>query len=258
MRPLVYKVLMPAVITFAGVVLALSPPIRPAGVFLCSVIAFQGIVQFIVVGLVNPTEECLLYKRFFKWRRIEYSDIVKCSRPIYPLFWGLHYIKLRSFEAPLGRLYFIQYHRTTSLSQYEQDREMIEFLRARIAGKTVPIKDTSGVENSNVSAHSSQKGVKACAVSAISSMLMVLFLRLILSWPGPNFPPKIAPGQDFVYRLNVYWWHFCVQLLGWPYNVAVILALLIGIGVLRFRGQAVTLSAVLGAILGGVAARWFD
>lgn len=258
MRPLISKLVMPAMFTVAGVFLAVSPPIRPAGVALCSIIALQGVVQFIVVGLANPTQECLLYKRFFKWRRIEYSDIVKCGRPIFPLFWGLHYLRLRNFEPPFGKLYFVQYHPASLFSQHELDQEMIEQIRARIAGKNVPSPASSGTGMSSLPASSAQLGIKACAISAISSALTVLFLRMLLSWPGPNFPPKISPGQGVIYRMFVYLSLFCVRLVDWPYNVIAILVLLVGIALLRFRGHAAFLSLALGAILGGIVARLFD
>lgn len=256
MRPLISKLLMPAMFTVAGVVLAVAPPIRPAGVALCSIIVFQGIVQFIVVGLVNPTQECLLYKRFFKWRRIGYIDIVKCGRPIFPLFWGLHYLRLRNFEPPLGRLYFVQYHPAPLFSQHELDHEMIEQIRGRIVGKSVPSQVSPGTEKSSLPTSSAQLGIKACAITAILSMLMVLFLRVLLSWPSPNFPPKVAPGQGFAYRIFVYLSLFFVHLLNWPYNLVVSLGLVVGIALLRFRGHAAFLSLALGAILGGIVARW--
>jgi hypothetical protein len=146
-RPLGAKVLAPAMLILAGILLAKAPTTRPAGLVLCAVVIVLGAVQFVVVGLVKPTEECLFYRRFFKWRRIEYSDIVKCGRPIFPLFWGLHYLKLRNFEPPLGRLYFVQchpfqYHPARS-SQRELDQETIERIRAGIAG--MPAKKTDGM-----------------------------------------------------------------------------------------------------------------
>jgi len=258
MRPLIAKLLMPAILTAAGVFLAVAPPIRPAGVALCSVIALQGIVQFIVVGLVNPTQECLLYKRFFEWRRIEYADIVKCGRPIFPLFWGLHYLRLRNFEPPLGKLYFVQYHPAPLFSQHELDQEVIEQIRARIAGKSFPAQASPSSSKSTLQASSAQLGIKACAISALLSALTVLFLRVLLSWPGPNFPPKIAPGQGVIYSIFVYLSLFCARLVDWPYNGVAILGLLVGIALLRFRGHAAFLSLALGAILGGIVARWFD
>src|SRR5690349_2328274 len=108
MRPLGTKVLMPTILILGGTFLLTAPTTRPAGVVLCGFIVLLGVLQFIVVGLVKPTEECLFYRRFLEWRRVEYSDIVKCGRPIFPLFWGLHYLKLRRFEPPLGKLYFVQ------------------------------------------------------------------------------------------------------------------------------------------------------
>ncbi len=255
-RPLVAKFLLPAMFVLAGILLANAPTARPAGIALCAVIILLGLVQFFVVGLVKPTEECLFYKRFFEWRRIEYGDIVKCGRPIFPLFWGFHYLKLRNFEPPLGKLYFVQYHSARPFSHHELDQEMIEQIRARIARKSVSLQGSPGVENSRLRGSSAQLGIRACAITALSSMLMVLLLRVLLSWPGPNFPPRIVPGQSMISRLVIYFSLFCSRLLDWPFNLMAIVALLAGVGMLRFRGHAMTLSIVLGAILGGTAARW--
>jgi hypothetical protein len=254
MRPLGSKVLMPAMLILVGVLMATSSTIRPAGVVLCVFVIFLGIVLFVAVGLVKPTEECLFYRRFFKWRRIEYVDIVKCGRPIFPLFWGLHYLKLRNFEPPLGRLYFVQYHPAEPFSQHELDQEMIDQIGARIAGKNISLPGSSAAKS--LPTFSQQFGIKACAISAALSMLMVLFLRVLLSWPGPSFPPKIIPGQDVAYRTIIYLSLFCVRLIDWPYNSVAIVVLLAGIGIFRFKGHALTFSTVLGAILGGIAARW--
>jgi hypothetical protein len=256
MRPLGTKVLIPAMLILVGVLIATSSTTRPPGFVLSGIIILLGIVQFVAAGLVKPTQECLFYRRFLKWRRIEYSDIVKCDRPIFPLFWGLHYLKLHNFEPPLGRLYFVQYHPAGLLSQHELDQEMVQQIRARIAGKNISLQGCSRAENSSLPTSSPQLGIKACAVSAILSMLMVLFLRVLLSWPGPNFPPKIVPGQHVVYRIIIYLSLFWVRLLDWPYNSVAIVVLLTGIGILRFKDHAVTFSIVLGAILGGITARW--
>lgn len=134
---------------------------------------------------------------------------------------------------------------------------MIEQIRARIVERRVPSQVSPGAEESGLSTSSAELGVKACAITAILSMLVVLFLRVLLSRPGPNFPPKVAPGRGVVYRIFVYLWLFAVHVLDWPYNVAMSLALVIGIALLRFRGHAAFLSLALGAILGGIVARWF-
>jgi hypothetical protein len=246
MRPLVNKVLMPAMLTVLGILVAKSSTTH-LGLVLSGVIILLGTIQFLVIGLVKPTEECLFYRRFLRWRRIEYGDVIKFGRPIFPLFWGLHYLKLRDFEPPLGRLYFVQYHPAKPLSQHELDRDMVDLIRARIVGK----------KNPDLPITSPELGIKACAISAISSMFVVLFLRLLLSWPGPNFPSEIVPGQSFVYRIAIYFSFFCVHVLNWPINMVAILGLLIGIGLLQFRGHAATLSVALGVILGGIASRWF-
>jgi hypothetical protein len=258
MRPLGTKVLVPAMFILVGILAATSSTTRPPGVVLSGIIILLGIVQFVAVGLVKPTQECLFYRRFLKWRRIEYSDIAKCGRPIFPLFWGLHYIRLHNFEPPLGRLYFVQYHPARPLSQHELDQEMIEQIRSRIAGKNTSLRGSSGTENSSLPTSSQQLGVKACAISAILSMLLVVFLRVLLSWPGPNFPPKILPGQHVMYSIIIYFSLFCIRLLYWPYNLVAIVVLLAGIGILRFKGHAASLSAALGAILGGIVTRWFN
>ena len=132
MRPFIAKFGIPTILIVGGICLGEAPTTRPAGFVLCAIIILLGAVQFMAVGLVNPTQECVFYKRFAEWRRIEYSDIVKCSRPVFPQFWGLHSLKLRNFEPPLGKLYFDQYHPAGSISQREQDQEMIEQIRARV------------------------------------------------------------------------------------------------------------------------------
>ncbi len=134
-RPAVRKLLMPAIFTSGSFLLATSSTTRPAGVALCSIIMLMGVIQFIAVGLVRPTEECLFYKRFFKWRRVEYGDIVECGRAVFPPFWGLHYLKLSKFQRPFGKLYFAQYHPAPLFSQWRLDRQMIEEIRTRINGK---------------------------------------------------------------------------------------------------------------------------
>ena len=255
MRPLVSKVLIPAMLILVGVLAATSSTTRLLGVVLSGIIILLGITQFVVVGVVEPSEQCLFYRRFLRWRKIEYSDIIKCGRSIFPLFLGLHYLKLRSFEPPFGRLYFVQYHPARFGSQYELDRESTEYIRERIAGGAVSL-GTLSVENPDKRPNSPQLGVKVCAISTILSMLTVLFLRLLLSWPGYGFPPTLAPGQPIAYRALIYMSLFCMHLLDWPFNSIAIVVLLAGIVVLRFRGYAGVLSLILGAILGGVAARW--
>jgi hypothetical protein len=136
-RPVVYKFLMPAILTSGGLLLAVSSTTRPGGVVLCSIIILIGVIQFIAVGLVQPTEECLLYKRFFKWHRVEYSDIVDCGRAAFPPFWGLHYLRLAKFQRPFGKLYFVQYHPAPLFSQRQLDHQMIEEIRARVAEKDI-------------------------------------------------------------------------------------------------------------------------
>lgn len=98
MPPLGSKVLIPAMLMLTGILFATSSTTRPLGVVLSGVIILLGVTQFVVVGLVNPTEECLFYRRFLTWRRIEYSDIVKCGRPIFPLFWGLQHLNFASLS----------------------------------------------------------------------------------------------------------------------------------------------------------------
>lgn len=131
-RPLASKLGIPAIFISGGFLLAVSPPIRPAGIVLCSMIMLMGVIQFIAVGLVRPAEECVFYKRFFKWRRVEYTDIVECGRAIFPPFFGLRYLRLSKFQWPFGKLCFVQYHPALLFSQRQLDRQMIEEIRARI------------------------------------------------------------------------------------------------------------------------------
>lgn len=58
---------------------------------------------------------------------------------------------------------------------------------------------------------------------------------LLLSWPGSNFPPRIAPGQGLIYRILIYLSLFCIHLLDWPVNLIAILGLVGGISALRLK-----------------------
>jgi hypothetical protein len=256
MRPLGSKILMPTLLILIGLLAATSSTTRPIGVALSGITILLGILQFIAVGVVKPGEQCLFYRRFRKWRRIEYSEIVKCGRPVFPLFWGLHYLRLRNFELPIGKLYFVQYHPAKFGSQYELDRTLVEHIRDRIPQRNLPLQDLPA-EGHDKSLGSSQLGVRACAISAFLSMLTVLLLRVLLNWPGSNFSPQLPPGQGMTYRALVYLSIFCMRVLDWPLNSIAIIVLLAGIVALRFRGYAGLLSLILGAMLGGIAARWF-
>ncbi|HET6931063.1 MAG TPA: hypothetical protein VFI45_12140 [Candidatus Acidoferrum sp.] len=255
MRPLSSKILMPTLLILIGLLAATSSTTKPVGVALSGIIILLGILQFIAVGVVKPSDECLFYRRFRKWRRIEYSDIVKCGRPVFPLFWGLHYLRLRNFEPPLGRLYFALYQPAKFGSQYELDRALVEHIRERIPQGNLPL-EALPPDGQDKSLGSLQLGVKACAISAFLAMLTVVVLRVLLNWPGSNFPPLLSPGQGVAYRALVYLSIFCMRLLDWPFNSIAIATLLTGIGALRFRGYAGPLSLILGAVLGGIAARW--
>lgn len=103
---------------------------KPAAIVLAVLVGLWAITQFVIVGLVRPEQGCLYYRRFFRWNRLEYEDILKCGHSIIPV---LHYLKLKRYTRLLGKLYFIPYSPGSVFGQIERDHKLIEYIRQRIA-----------------------------------------------------------------------------------------------------------------------------
>ena len=124
------KIWLPAML-FAAAVLICLPPVRPVGLALGAFLGIFALSAFWSVVLVSPQQGHLLYRRFLRWKRLEYGDVARCGRAL--VFPGLYYLKLRDYEPPLGKLYYIPY--TPGSGPWRRaklGRELMEEIRARI------------------------------------------------------------------------------------------------------------------------------
>lgn len=128
-RPLVVKFLIPAILIL-GSFLVLRATAKPLGIVLGALIGILGVMYFIITGLVRAEADCLYYRRFSEWRRLEYADVLSCGRSA---FLPLCYIKLRHFVPPLGKIYFMLYNPVKWIWQQPRvDDETIAYIRSRI------------------------------------------------------------------------------------------------------------------------------
>src|SRR5260370_153351 len=74
---------------------------RPPSVFIS---AFLFALSFTMMWLtrVKPEAEILKYRRFSRWKSLQYSEIVGCNA-----FWVLGLVKTRQYIFPFGRIYFV-------------------------------------------------------------------------------------------------------------------------------------------------------
>lgn len=128
-RPFIGKLGIPGLLLVSSVLMFRSAT-KPAAIVLSILVGLWAITQFVIVGLVRPEQSCLYYRRFFRWNRLEYEDILKCGHSIIP---ALHYLKLKRYTRLLGKLYFIPYSPGPVFGQIERDHKLIEYIRQRIA-----------------------------------------------------------------------------------------------------------------------------
>jgi hypothetical protein len=128
-RPFIGKLGIPGLLLVFTVVMFRSAT-KPAAIILAFLVGLWAITQFVIVGLVRPEQGCLYYRRFFRWNRLEYKDILKCGHSIIPV---LHYLKLKRYTRPLGKFYFIPYSPGPVFGQIERDHKLIQYIRQRIA-----------------------------------------------------------------------------------------------------------------------------
>lgn len=128
-RPFIAKLGIPGLLVVADVQMFRSAT-KPAAIVLAVLVGLCAITQFAIVGLVKPERDCLHYRRFLRWNRLEYADIMKCGHSIIPV---LHYLKLKRYTRLLGKLYFIPYSPGPVFGRTERDHKLIEHIRQRIA-----------------------------------------------------------------------------------------------------------------------------
>jgi hypothetical protein len=128
-RPLVVKFLIPAILILGSFPI-LRATAKPLGIVLGALIGILGVTYFVITSLVRAEVDCLYYRRFFEWRRLEYAHVLSCGRSA---FLPLCYIKLRRFEPPLGKIYFVLYSPVKWMWQQPRvDDETMTYIRSRI------------------------------------------------------------------------------------------------------------------------------
>ena len=74
---------------------------NPNSGLVCAFILFISLVMMSLTR-VKPEAEKLMYRRFFRWKSIDYSDIARCKT-----FWILGYIKPKQYIFPWGGMCFV-------------------------------------------------------------------------------------------------------------------------------------------------------
>jgi len=84
------------------------------------------LVSFTMMSLtrVKPEAERLMYRRFFRWKSIDYSEIARCKT-----FWILGYIKPKQYIFPWGGMYFVLPRHAQN--DYRWDKSIIGFIREK-------------------------------------------------------------------------------------------------------------------------------
>jgi hypothetical protein len=250
-RPFVFKINLP-VIGLVGAVSTCWPPVKPPGVAIGILIGLLPIFYFFNAGLVDPKPDYLLFRRFVRWRRIEYQEIIACGGSFFP---GLNYLKLKTPERPFGKLYYIPYNPVDWVwQQPKADREAREYINARIGKSLDSLPAPPPVVPVKHEMFRGKKGVAQCAFSGTSSAVIVLLLRL-LGWPWLDSPPTVGLGLKWADRIIADLWYLCVHVINWPYNLLATLSLLAVIFIIRFGRWSPSLASIVGAILGGTVAK---
>ncbi len=255
LSPFIAKFCLPAGFVLVAVLVA-QPPAKPGSLVLAVLLAVAALLQFYICGLVRAEPDCLWYRRFFRWERIEYEEILKCGIAVFPP--GLGYLKLRHFVPPLGKVYFVFYNPGLwPWQQLRQARELLDYIRVRMGRPAGSIVEQPPPVEREKKDNSLKARAMRCLGFGLLTWGVVFFSRVFVGWPGPGFRPPIEPGQTLMYRWNVYWWYFCHRVLDWPLNLFAAVALLGGVVALRFNRGALSLAAAMGALLAGIMARFF-
>ncbi len=256
LRPFIVKIVIPALFLLSSMFF-FGTATRPGGFVVPGVFAAVAGLLFYLCGLAQATPDCVWYRRFFHWERIEYEDIVACGNAIFPP--GLGYLKLRRFVPPFGKLYFAPYAPSIGpWEQLRQSREFMQYIRVRMGKPPGSVPDQPLASTVREYDDTQKARVKRCSSFGGLAGGLIFFSRVFVGWPGPGFPPPIESGQPWYWQANLYWWHFCHRILDWPFNMIAIVMLLSGIVALRFNRAATSLAIALGALVGGLLARFFS
>jgi len=216
--------------------------VRPAGLVLLGLFAIAGLFLF-TLALIMPTDGALRYRRFIKWHTIEYQEIVQCKRSLFPL---VGYMKLNRFLPPWGRLYFVFHTPSEPFFGRSAQKAIVQYIQDKMAGKAGL--DTRGETKIEVHVAAPEKkgSLPVCALWALLGFVWVLFVRLVLDFQHTIPTPSVFAHENILYSLGLALWRLGTQLLDWPYNILVILAILALILASRFRRSGWAPAAALG------------
>jgi len=242
-RPTILKVGFPIVL-WLPLVFEFNQPQKPGGIVLLGLMAALGLF-FFTLALIMPSDHHLEYRRFIRWNKISYNEILVCKRSIIPM---VGYVKLRQFVPPWGKLYFVFYTPSAPFLGGSEQELMVQYVRDKMAGRS---DENAGVETSaeiTTPAMEEKGSVARCALWALLGFVWALFLRV---WLNLGIMPPPAPaGGNVLYGWVVSFWRFGASLLDWPYNLAVVVALLTLVLAWRYRRKAWGAAAALGFFLG--------
>ncbi len=101
-RLILLKVCFPALVFWIAALTLTSGPLLGS---LLLVLPFVLWGTFnLTIAQVRADEHGVRYRRFWRWKEVPYSDIVRCRFSLFPP--GLPYLKRRRFTPPWGSIYF--------------------------------------------------------------------------------------------------------------------------------------------------------
>lgn len=190
-------------------------------------------------------ERDVRYRRFFKWRAIPYSDILRCEVSWRILPMGS--LKLRRPVPPWGKIYFVLPGSGFECAWPGGQTKFTAWVNAKVRGEPVqlPVEKFEAPEVLRT-------GQKRCAALAVFGFVYSFCYYLVSepvqqrSWEG--FPPAI--------RLLI---HLEQLALTWPWGLVTSGLMAVVIFRERFEGRAAWLASFFGgALLSSVLIRWLN
>jgi hypothetical protein len=248
-RPTVLKLGFPLAL-WLPLVFEFHQPQKPGGIVLLGLVTALGLF-FFTLALIMPSDHHVQYKRYIRWHKIDYNEILACKQSIIPL---VGYVKLKRFVPPWGKLYFVFYTPSAPFLGGSERKMMIQYVQDKMAGRDAAVGVEARIATNTVEMEEKGSAAK-CGLWALMGLIWALFLRLYLGLRIATSPPPAAANENVLYQLAVSLWKFGAYLLDWPYNAVVVVAILALIVAWRYRRKAWGAAAALGFFLGEVLAR---
>lgn len=188
----------------------------------------------LTVAHARVSKEGIEYLRFFRWKRIPFGTIKNYGESWLP---GIGFLKTCAFVPPWGKIYFVTL-RPLFVPRNEGFLHLIgNFSHGTHAHPTA--EQTSD----------STRASRTCLLVGLVGFFITLVAGFFTSGFSSGHDPNLMP----------HWVGIATGLLGdalrWPWVMAICGILLLEIFRLRFRGQALIASLVLGSLLAFTAAR---